>query len=294
MAFHQIFNYSNNNTLIKEESTSTPIDGQSLFSPKITTIQKNSAPRELLVENIIEINNISYPIVSDSDKLRVLSESIYIGNEFFLTILDNSLFNDICKYTNSYSLIVSNSVKLRIVQIQKSSEVIDNSMCIVIFKVLNYEFLNNIVKQDIINYNDFIYMERLGLNCKIITSYSSQIDGKISNIFDNYILISSYDKINQGSPLIIDNKVIGLFYKIKSNEAYYLRLSRITYWLCNFISIPYNIPVNYSNQELYNVIISLSDKVKELENKLNDISVNKQLNDKKIDPLIHTLISRDQ
>jgi hypothetical protein len=294
MAFHQIFNYSNNNNLTKHEPTSTPIDPKALFSPKITTIQKNSTPRELVIENIIEINNISYPIVSDSDKLTVLSEAIYISNQFFLTILDNSLFNDICKYTNSYSLIVSNTVKLRIVQLQKSSEVINNSMCLVIFKVSNYEFLNNIVKQDIINYNDFIYMERLGLNCKIITNYSSQINGKISNIFDNSILVSSYDKINQGSPLIINDKVIGLFYKTKSNEAYYLRLSRITYWLCNFISIPYNIPVDYSNQELYNVIVSLSDKVKELENKINNISSNNQLNDKKIDPLIYKLISSDE
>ena len=137
-------------------------------------------------------------------------------------------------------------------------------------------------------------MERLGLNCKIITNYSSQINGNISNIFDNSIIVSSYDKINQGSPLIINDKVIGLFYKTKSNEACYLRLSRITYWLCNFISIPYNIPVNYSNQELYNVIISLSDKVKELENKINEFTSNNQINNKKIDPLIYKLISSNE
>ena len=135
-------------------------------------------------------------------------------------------------------------------------------------------------------------MERLGLNCKIIINYTLQTDCKISNILDNSILVSSNDKINQGSPLIIDNKVVGLFYKTKSSEAYYLRLSKIIYWLCNFISIPYNVNLGYSNQELYNVILSLSDKIKELECKLNDITVNNQLNDKKIDPLLHALIHR--
>ena len=166
--------------------------------------------------------------------------------------------------------------------------------CLVIFKIIDYEFLNTIVKHEIINYNDFIYLERLGINCKIITDYSSQIDGKISNIVDNSILVSNLDKINQGSPMVIDNKVVGLFYRTKSNASYYLRLSRISYWLCNFISIPYNMPINYVNQDLYNVIISLSDKVKELENQLNEITSNNQINNKKIDPLIYKLIGSEQ
>jgi hypothetical protein len=289
MAFHQIFNYND----ITEDVKSIPIEGESLFKPKINISQKKEINIEQIIDKLIKFNNITYPIVSDSDKQIVLSEAIYIGNEFFMTILDNNLFNDILRYSNNYSLIVNNLTKLRIVQMQKSSEIVDNSMSLVIFKVINYESFNNVVIQNIINYNDFIYMERLGLNCKIIIDYSLIIDSKISNIFDKSIIVSSNDKINQGSPLIIDNKIVGLFYKTKSSDAYYLRLSRITYWLCNFISIPYSVPIGFSNQELYNVILSLSDKVKELECKLNDINVINQLNNKKIDPLIHTLLNKD-
>ena len=295
MAFRQIFSYNNNITPdINLEPDTVLIDAKLLLLSGVSDEQQKIVMKEIIKQNILLMNNISYPIVAHSDKLNVLAESIYIGNQFFLTILDLSLFNDICKYTNSYLLIINDSIKLRIVQMQKSSESFDNLKCLVIFKIIDYEFLNTIVKHEIINYNDFIYMERLGLNCKIVTDYSSQIDGKISNIVDNSIIVSNLDKINQGSPMIIDNKVIGLFYRTKSNASYYLKLSRISYWLCNFISIPYNMPINYSNQDLYNVIISLSDKVKELENKLNEITSNNQLNNKKIDPLIYKLISNDQ
>ena len=295
MAFQQIFGYTNNiSQVINEQHETLPIDARLLLSSGTNNAQKKKVEKEIIIENIVQVNNISYPIVADSNKLNVLAESIYIGNQHFLTILDTILFNDICKYTNSYLLIINDNIKLRIVQMHKSSEAFDNSKCLVIFKIIDYEFLNSIVKHDIINYNDFIYNERLGINCKIITDYSLQIDANISNIVDNSILLSNLDKINQGSPLIIDNKVIGLFYKTKSNNAHYLRLSRITYWLCNFISIPYNIPINYSNQDLYNVIISLSDKVRELENKLNEITSNNKLNNKKIDPLIYTLIQNEQ
>ena len=294
MAFRQIFSYNNNITPdINLEPDTVLIDAKLLLLSGVSDEQQKIVMKEIIKQNILLMNNISYPIVAHSDKLNVLAESIYIGNQFFLTILDLSLFNDICKYTNSYLLIINDSIKLRIVQMQKSSESFDNLKCLVIFKIIDYEFLNTIVKHEIINYNDFIYMERLGLNCKIVTDYSSQIDGKISNIVDNSIIVSNLDKINQGSPMIIDNKVIGLFYRTKSNASYYLKLSRISYWLCNFISIPYNMPINYSNQDLYNVIISLSDKVKELENKLNEITSNNKLNNKKIDPLIYTLIHNE-
>lgn len=290
MAFQQIFSYKNTDEIINEQSIKAPIDGKLLFIGKNN--QQKNVKKEISKEDIVIVNNISYPIVADSNKLNVLAESIYIGNQYFLTILDTTLFHDICKYTNSYLLILNSNVKLRIIQMQKSSEVFDNSKCLVIFKI-DYDLSNIIVKQDIINYNDFIYLERLGINCKIITDYSSLIHDKISNIIDNSILLSNLDKINQGSPLIINNKVIGLFYKTKSNNAYYLRLSRVTYWLCNFISIPYNTPINYSNQDLYNVIISLSDKVKELEIKLNESTLHNQFK-KKIDPLILTLIDKKE
>lgn len=299
MAFRQIFSYNNNITpidtpVINVEPDTSQMNAKLLLLSGVNDPQKKIVHKEIIIENIVQVNNISYPIVADSNKLNVLAESIYIGNQFFLTILDTTLFNDICKYANSYLLIINDSIKLRIIQMQKSSESFDNLKCLVIFKIIDYEFLNTIVKHEIINYNDFIYLERLGSNCKIVTDYSSQIDGKISNIVDNSILVSNLDKINQGSPMVIDNKVIGLFYRTKSNASYYLRLSRISYWLCNFISMPYNIPINYANQDLYNVIISLSDKVKELENKLNEITSNNQLNNKKIDPLIYKLISNDQ
>lgn len=295
MAFRQIFSYNNNITPdINFEPDTVLIDAKLLLLSGVSDEQQKIMLKEIIKQNIVRVNNISYPIVADSDKLNVLAESIYIGNQYFLTILDTMLFNDICKYTNSYLLIINDSIKLRIVQTQKSSESFDNLKCLVIFKIIDYEFLNTIVKHEIINYNDFIYLERLGSNCKIVADYSSQIEGKISNIVDNSIIVSNLDKINQGSPMIIDNKVIGLFYRTKSNASYYLRLSRISYWLCNFISMPYNIPINYSNQDLYNVIISLSDKVKELENKLNELKSNNQLINKKIDPLIYKLIRNDQ
>jgi hypothetical protein len=296
MAFERIFSYNNNLTqIITEEPESPNIDAKSLLlSGMINNEQNIQVNKEIIKETVFEFNNISYPIIADSNKINVLAESIYIGNQFFLSIIDTLLFNDIYKYPNSYSLLINNNTKLRITQMQKSAEVFDNTKCLVIFKIIDYEFSNTIVKQEIINYNDFIYMERLSLNCKVINNYSIQNNGKISNIIDNSIIISIQDKINQGSPLIIDNKVIGLFYKNKSNDAYYLRLSRITYWLCNFITIPYNVPIHYSNQELYNVILSLSDKVQEFENKLNEINSNNQIINKKIEPLIYTLISSDQ
>lgn len=294
MAFRQIFSYNNNITPdINLEPGTVLIDPKLLLLSGVSNEQQKIVMKEIIKENIVQVNNISYPIVADSDKLNVLAESIYIGNQYFLTIIDTILFNDICKYPNSYLLIINNSIKLRIVEMQKSSESFDNFKCLIIFKINDYEFLKTIIKHEIIDYNDFIYLERLGTNCKILTDYSSHIDGKISNIVDNTIIVSNLDKINQGSPMLIDNKVIGLFYRTKSNASYYLRLSRLSYWLCNFISIPYNMPINYSNQDLYNVIISLSDKVKELEKKLNEITSNNKLNNKKIDPLIYTLIHNE-
>ena len=163
MAFQHIFSYKNTNEIMNEQSITAPIDPRLLFIGKNN--QQKNVEKDISKEDIVIVNNISYPIVADSNKLNVLAESIYIGNQYFLTILDTILFNDICKYTNSYLLIINDNIKLRIIQMHKSSEAFDNSKCLVIFKIIDYEFLNSIVKHDIINNNFFFNLFFLYITC---------------------------------------------------------------------------------------------------------------------------------
>lgn len=229
----------------------------------------------------IELNKPSYPILFRGDETNVLAECVFLGNNNFLSCIKKDLVKNIKIEPTSYYIQIEN-VNAFIKKIFSCSSTLENPNMILV--VLNIK--NDLKNEDIIDILDAKYIlsyEQIGIDCNIITDYHNNETKTISLVEPNDIIVHTKDKINNGSPLLVNGILIGLFYRYKSGFASYLRLSSYLFWIGQFYTWTNNsnkIPNNFtkpfvkiplSEEQLYYIINDLQNRLEILEKEKNDL-----------------------
>jgi hypothetical protein len=223
-------------------------------------------------QNIID-DNLSYQLFNKNNS-NVISHVIYIGNSYFITIVKKDQYQIMNRFTNNfYVKYIDKQLNLSYITAYPNN--IENAFIIILLQLNNnnpeyYEF-------DIIDPSKYLSCEQKNiavsyeLNNKIHTT-------KIAHIIDNMISIDNDISLLLGCPLFINNILIGIYCKKNRNMCVFFRLSTIHGWLNTFslinknLSIDKSIYVQYSKEQMYNIILDLNKRITILENTISNIN----------------------
>ena len=203
---------------------------------------------------------------------------MYVGNSYFITILTKELFNSISRFSSNYYILNLNE-RHTIFSIIGYPMNIENTFTICLIQLDNnsdtcFEF--NIITSNLYLDIEQKYSEVSYEIGNIIISSS------IVSINENYItIIDNKNNLSIGTPLFVNNTLIGIYYRKNGNVYNFYRLSSINNWLNKYGLIHKNKSINapvyipYSNEQLYQIILSLNNRILELENRLETIDGNK-------------------
>lgn len=236
---------------------------------------------QYLVQNkVLEsfCSSISYGLYSKIDTSNMISKLMYVGNGYFITILLKDIFNSISRFASNYYVVNLNQ-RQTIVSIIGYSMNIDNMFTVSLIQLDSNS--DTCFEFNIITPNMYLDIEQR--NTKV--SYeigNSVITSSIWNINETYITVNdNKNNFSIGAPLFINNTLIGIYYRKNANVCNFYRLSSISNWLDKYRLINKNKVINgpiyipYTNEQLYQIILSLNNRILELENKINMSNSNK-------------------
>jgi len=237
----------------------------------------------------VELNGLSYPLVSSSNVRVTLAEMLYIGDMKFVTVISKELLRRIQHYNLNFDIILSPTDSCKITNINICpNNIVDNTnnhsttgnLIVVVVKVGICHALTTLEPCQVLSYKDYIYYERVGIRSKYIFDGVYYEDIAVQNITLNHIVLSTPKTVNKGSPLTVDGVVVGLYAYSSMDNAYFVRLSAVMDWLNHFFPAKNrdidNIEtqpakVEYSPEQLYSILYDLSNRVMSLENQLKDM-----------------------
>jgi len=219
------------------------------------------------MQNILS-EKTSYHIFNKNDSKNILVNVVYIGNNYFITILNRELYNNICRFSDNYYVKFSET-QFRISSIIGYPNHIENNFVITLMQFDNnqadyHEF-------DVIPPSMYLSYEQPGV------SVSYEINGNINNntlssINESYITINDNNSFIMGAPLFINNILIGIYYRKSGNICNFYRISGIYSWLNTFALMTKNRALNmpvfvpYTKEQMYNIILDLNQRINVLEN----------------------------
>jgi hypothetical protein len=228
----------------------------------------SSQNRQIIVDK-----KISYQIFNKNNSKNAIANLVYIGKNYFITILNKDQHNTLCRFPNNYYVNYITK-KLNILLINTYHNNIENNYVILILQVdSNDDIINEF---DIINPSMYLSYEQKN----VIVSYESNSSiqtTQISNISDNYITINNDDAIMLGSPLFVNNILIGIYYRKSANVCFFYRISGLYNWLNTFSLITKNrvieqaLYIPYSKDQMYRIILSMNDRINLLEQTISKI-----------------------
>jgi hypothetical protein len=248
---------------VDELMTPTPIPVFNVNEPKYIEQSRKIVSLE---------NKKTYPIIHKSNRTLFLCELTYIGNNYFLSIMTRELFQNISNYNNNYAILYE-KCDLKISSIVSYTLSNANNFIITMIQIDNP--IHNFYEFNIITHNAYLELERTGINvCVDINNLENNIT--INAINDTDIICSCGYNITLGSPIYLNNTIIGIYYKKSGDNVFFYRLSNNIPWLDKFnviykpntVSNPGN--VSYSQEQFYKIIISLNDRIKVLEEQLKN------------------------
>lgn len=215
-----------------------------------------------------------YSIYNKHNNKNAIANLVYIGNNYFITIINKELYNNISRFSNNYYLQLF-EIQLNISTITGCSNHIENNFIITLIQLDSNE--PNYFEFDIIQPNMYLSYERPGV------SISYEMNGTvnqttINNINETYITIINNNTFISGSPIFINNILIGMYYRNSGNVSNFFRISSIYSWLNTFSLVIKNrvknvpIYVPYSKEQMYNIILNLNDRINILENSISELN----------------------
>ena len=241
----------------------------------------------------VELNGLSYPLVSSSNVRDTLAEMLYIGDMKFVSVISKELLRRIQHYNLNFDIIVSSTESCKITNINICpNNIVDNTnnnrttgnLIVVVVKVGICPAVTSLEPCKILSYKDYIYYERVGIRSKYIFDGVYYEDIPVDNITMNHMVLNTPKTVNKGSPLTVDGVVVGLYAYSTMDNAYYVRLSAIMDWLNHFTegattktreadssSNTQPAKVEYTPEQMYSILYDLSNRVMSLENQLKDM-----------------------
>jgi len=216
-------------------------------------------------------SSITYGLYCKINNMNIISKLMYVGNNYFITILTNDMFNSISRFSTNYYVLNINE-RLTISSLVGYPNNIENNFTICLIQLDSnseacFEF--NIITPD-------MYLEIEQKNNEISYEVNNLIVSNfISNINENYITtVDGKNNLTLGTPVFMNNTLIGIYYRKSGSICNFYRLSSIYNWLNKYdlinknksIMTPTYIP--YTNEQLYQIILSLNNRILELENNL--------------------------
>ena len=217
-------------------------------------------------QNIIS-DKMSYNIFNKNNSTNSISNSIYIGYNYFITIINKEQYQLLTRFTNNYYLQYNND-KLNITSIDAYHNNIENNFIIVTIQVNNNDA--NYYEFDVIEPS--MYLEYEQRNIEVSYEIDNIIHkSKIVNINENYITIHNNSNFKMGAPLFINNILLGIYYRKSANVSFFFRLSSIYSWLNTFSLVTKNrsltqpLFIPYSKEQLYNILLNMNNRIVLLE-----------------------------
>jgi len=252
------------------EKNIVPLD--KLLIDKSTDFSDNKYASQKINNKIL--NKFIYSIYNKNNNKNAIANLVYIGNNYFITILNKELYNNISRFSNNYYLQLVET-QLHITSITGYSNHIENNFIITLIQLASNE--TNYYEFDIIHPNMYLSYERPGV------SISYEIAGAINeniinNINETYITIIDNNTFLSGSPIFINNIMIGMYYRNSGNVCNFFRISSIYSWLNTFSLVIKNrvknlpIYVPYSKEQMYNIILYLNDRINILEKSISQLN----------------------
>jgi hypothetical protein len=223
-------------------------------------------------QNIIP-DKMSYQLFNKHNT-NAISQIIYIGNSYFITIIHKDQYQTMSRLSNNY-YVKYNDKRLNISYINSYPNNIENTYVIVILQVINndpeyFEF-------NIINPSKYLSYEQK--NIEVSYEINNNLHkNKILYITENNITLNNDNTLITGCPLFIDNVLLGIYYKKNANLSVFFRLSSIHNWLETFslinkdLKIDKHIYVQYSKEQMYNIIIDMHNRITLLENTISEMN----------------------
>lgn len=281
------------NTTVGVVDNNNQISAQSLIlQPKRTGKNRNAELHPNLVsnngQNLFQFNNYSYPLKSRNDTKVILSECIYLGSSNFLTCISRDLLRLIQTYPNNYYFLIDTNKQIPINDIYVFPQNLENpNLLLVVFKTSqNINDLEGLSIPNIIETSSILEYEINGVQCISFRNYFEEVHGNIISVDKNIITTNLMDgnEALSGSPLIVRDKIIGISIYIRNNMSCYIRLSSILYWVNHFYkpvvvlnkmkstTIEPTSKIHLSEEQLYQIIYGLNDRVKTLEETVRKLS----------------------
>jgi hypothetical protein len=220
-------------------------------------------------------NKFIYCLFNTNNKQNAVANLVYIGNNYFITILNKELYNSISRFSDNYYLQLFET-QLYISSITGFPNHIENNFIISLIQLASNE--TNYNEFDIIQASMYLSYEQPGV------SISYEINGIvnqniINNINETYITIIDNNSFLLGSPIFIDNTLLGIYYRNSGNVCNFFRISSIYSWLHTFSLVIKNrvknlpVYVPYSKEQMYHIILYLNDRINILENTISQLTL---------------------
>ena len=220
---------------------------------------------------------LSYQIFNKNNNKIVIANLVYIGKNYFITILNKDLHNTLCRFSNNF-YIKYNDNKLNILSINTYHNNIENNFVIIILQLDNNDDIDN--EFDIIDPSMYLSYEQNN----VVVSYEVKNaihTNKIANINENYITILDDNTFILGSPLFINNILIGIYYRKSANVCFFYRISGLYSWLNTFSLITKNkaieqpLYIPYTKDQMYRIILTMNNRINLLEKTICEIKNDK-------------------
>ena len=228
--------------------------------------------------NLFKFNKCTYPFQCKNSPNTIIAECNYLGNNCFLTIIPKESIKFIQVYPGNYYVKLTNEFISNITNIYLCPISLENSnLSIVVMKLETITDNLNILP--IIDIGSFISCEQIDKECIYFDKYFTERKTNISSIEEINIIINDINNVINGSPIIVNKKIIGISYELKSNHITFIRISTIIHWLNQFLQSDKGLDnsfspisnVPFTKQQLYNIILNLHSRIEFLETKLTNI-----------------------
>jgi hypothetical protein len=235
----------------------------------INTIKKkditNTAEYLDQTRNIVLPNNeFTYPLISITNRSNIISECVYLGN-YFLTILPYEIYTSFIKTKINYKLCHKGGEE-NIIDIISNSNPVENKYFIVLFNISNTP--EDLFRFKLLSSDNYLNLEKVGNLMYTFKNYTNKVTTIIRNISRTMIICDTFLNMNLGTPLFIENELIGIFYKKTDSVSYFFRISAIESWFIQYNLKENNLPyVSFTNEQLYSIIVSLQNRIEYLESK---------------------------
>jgi len=227
----------------------------------------------------IKAQILSYKLINRNNHKNIIANVVYLDYNYFITILNKEQYQNLHSFSKNYYISYLDN-ELNIISTNAYDKYIEKNYEIVILEINNNQFKYH--EFDIIKPSMYLLFEQNNIEI----SYQVNdiiIQNHILSISDDYIVIDESSKLTIGSPLFKNNILIGLYYKKNGNNCYFFRLSNILNWLNKFslitkqkkelITNPLYVP--YSKEQMYYIILSLTNRITLLEELCNEMKNNK-------------------